>query len=484
MGIVDLIANSGKGGQTMPMRQLQMAQGEQVRQQTMADDKEQQRRQQYEDIGRSSATTDEYMNQLNAAGFRKEAQEYGKMHQSIEMDVQKIDKGKREEAKEEATHWANILSNVKNQEDYDRAIAFHMRKYKNSDLLDMINPKYNAKEIGMYRFSALSASEGIQKKEYQESELRNREIEQLGSIMAGRNDQQSYTQGREMFARLNPESELNNQIPETYSPNIAQSLTNLGRSSQEIQSLNETQRHNIATEGKKSGQRGTSQDERLLGIMRNSQIKIEKGQALTKDEEIDTLHAQWILTQPTLKTSPDGKIYQVDKPPLPWTYQGQPGAANEPLGQAQPGAINQPAGNDITLKPITEKNSTIRLRKKIGTAFSSIENIIGFINESEKMGDTVTGIVGSAKAELGGLARQAGIDVSPRAGELKQKLELLQAQLVEPLLNEKKITDAERETIKRLVGDVSAAQDSISLRSKIKVLAEELFRIDQSAEKR
>ncbi|MFV2055409.1 MAG: hypothetical protein ACC707_03035 [Thiohalomonadales bacterium] len=478
MGIVDLIANSGKGGQTMPMRQLQMAQGEQVRQQTAADNEAQQRRHQYEDIGRSSSTTEEYMSRLNAGGFKKEAQEYGQMHQKIEVEAQKIDKGKREEAKEESTHWANILSNVTNQKEYDSAIAFHMSKYKDSDLLDMINPKYNAKEIGMYRFGALSASEGIKKKEFQETEQKDREIQQLGTIMDGRNDQQSYAQGRDLFKRLNPESELNNQIPETYSPNAVQSLTNLGRTPQEVQSLNEKQRHNIAAEGKTTGQRGTSQDERLLGIMRDSQIKIGKGQSLTKDEEIDTLHAQWVLTQPTLKTSPDGKIYQVDKPPLPWTYQGQPGAANE---APQP---NQPAGNDITLKPITEKNTTIRLRKKIGTAFSSIESIIGFINESEKMGDTVTGIVGSAKAQLGGLARQAGIDVSPRAGELKQKLELLQAQLVEPLLNEKKITDAERETIKRLVGDVSAAQDSISLRSKIKVLAEELFRIDQSAEKR
>jgi hypothetical protein len=227
-----------------------------------------------------------------------------------------------------------------------------------------------------------------------------------------------------------------------------------------------------------AGPKGSSKDERLLATLRDAQLTIDSGQDLTPSQKIDALHAEWVLTQPKLQTSPDGKIYQVDRPPLPWKY------TDYLKGTKTTPTTKEPTSQKISLTPLTEKESIIRTRETVDNAFTKIESIVSLLNQAKAEGENVTGIVGSAKANFGGYARQAGIPVSDKSEELSKKFKWLQTQLTEPLLNEKKVTDAERAKVEQLVGGVTSAQDEVSMRNSLKELAQYLLYIDNSLKER
>lgn len=76
-------------------------------------------------------------------------------------------------------------------------------------------------------------------------------------------------------------------------------------------------------------------------------------------------------------------------------------------------------------------------------------------------GDNVSGIEGSLKASsLGSMLKQLGIPIDDEAAALKATMGIIQAQLTEPILNERKVTDTERKRIDQIVGTVSAGVDN------------------------
>ena len=94
------------------------------------------------------------------------------------------------------------------------------------------------------------------------------------------------------------------------------------------------------------------------------------------------------------------------------------------------------------------------------------------MNEAADAGETVTGVVGMGKRLVGGIARQAFGQgaISPASENLQRKLLTLQGQVGPILLNEKRLSETERERLRKIVGEVDAWTDETSLRESLKDL--------------
>lgn len=90
----------------------------------------------------------------------------------------------------------------------------------------------------------------------------------------------------------------------------------------------------------------------------------------------------------------------------------------------------------------------------------------------------VTGVSGAIKKH-GGVLRQFGIKVGTDVEEIDRAFRTLQLSVTEELLNEKRVTDTERATIRDLVGDISITKDSKSLVTSLKSLQSALNKIAQ-----
>ncbi len=100
-----------------------------------------------------------------------------------------------------------------------------------------------------------------------------------------------------------------------------------------------------------------------------------------------------------------------------------------------------------------------------------INDIAGMLNQAAEEGDIVTGVVGTAKRFGGGLARQAGVPVSPRAEGLSRSLERLQAIAGPTLLADSRLSDNERRRVEAIVGNIDPFTDDIALRQSLAELA-------------
>jgi len=91
------------------------------------------------------------------------------------------------------------------------------------------------------------------------------------------------------------------------------------------------------------------------------------------------------------------------------------------------------------------------------------DNLANAKNSRFLPGDDVSGIEGWTKGKFGGLIRQLTgglIDVGTGSITQKQSYEYLGSLLVPILLNEKKVTDQDRERVERIVGNLKAASDN------------------------
>lgn len=85
-------------------------------------------------------------------------------------------------------------------------------------------------------------------------------------------------------------------------------------------------------------------------------------------------------------------------------------------------------------------------------------------------GDNKTGIEGSLKANFGGLLRQFGIKVDDQAKDLNTNLQVLATRMIQPLLEEKKVTDTERAAVDRIIGRLDGLTDSQQIISNMQEL--------------
>lgn len=103
--------------------------------------------------------------------------------------------------------------------------------------------------------------------------------------------------------------------------------------------------------------------------------------------------------------------------------------------------------------------------KNLESAKTLMSDVRALIQSGEEDATPITGVPGAAKAKFGGLARQAGMPVSPKASLLRNKLETLKGIITPMLMNEKKVTDAERERIDRVVGNMDVWTDDVDIMS-------------------
>lgn len=162
--------------------------------------------------------------------------------------------------------------------------------------------------------------------------------------------------------------------------------------------------------------------------------------------------AQHILQNPQLRSGPGGELMTVT-PGLP-AFAGQ-----EPT-----------APKVDTVRPPSSKESP-------QAALSAISDVAGILNEAQAEGDTVTGVVGTAKRLGGGLARQAGVPVSPRAERLSRSLERLKAIVGPSILQDTRLSDSERKRIEQIVGGVDPQTDDVALRESLADLTRILSKI-------
>lgn len=122
------------------------------------------------------------------------------------------------------------------------------------------------------------------------------------------------------------------------------------------------------------------------------------------------------------------------------------------------------AGSGATkTRGLTVEQGKVDVRKALGT-LQEISKLL--MDPANKGGfNAITGVVGTAKRLSGGLARQALGEgaVSPAAANLQRLLLTLQAQVGPLILNEKKITDVERQRLNDIVGSVEPFMDDVEL---------------------
>jgi hypothetical protein len=112
----------------------------------------------------------------------------------------------------------------------------------------------------------------------------------------------------------------------------------------------------------------------------------------------------------------------------------------------------------------------------VNLPISTIRKISELLNDPG--GETITGVVGTAKRFGGGLARQAGIPVSDRAERLQRLLETLQGQMGPIILNEKRLSETERARLERIVGNVSPTMDEQALRTALADLVDFIVSVE------
>ena len=95
----------------------------------------------------------------------------------------------------------------------------------------------------------------------------------------------------------------------------------------------------------------------------------------------------------------------------------------------------------------------------------------------------VTGISGSVKKNAGFL-RQLGLEVGATTEQIDKKFKTLHMAVIEELLNEKRVTDPERASIRDVVGNISFFKDAESLLTSLENLEESLAIIEGRGGKR
>ena len=202
-----------------------------------------------------------------------------------------------------------------------------------------------------------------------------------------------------------------------------------------------------STESAQDSQNRSAFGNSATGLAFDSLLNIKNmkdaGQEPSQEQMNQAIAAEHILNKPRIITAPNG-----DKAIF------------------TPGV---PAGFSVSGESTESKLETLvpdeELGKKRSEGFSIIGNVVDLLEEAKKANEQITGIIGTAKARGGAsIARQFGANVSTRAEELDRNLKKLQATLGPVILQEKRLSDTERERLMDIVGGLNSKTDEPVLR--------------------
>ncbi|KKL15745.1 hypothetical protein LCGC14_2502520 [marine sediment metagenome] len=179
--------------------------------------------------------------------------------------------------------------------------------------------------------------------------------------------------------------------------------------------------------------------------------------------------ARHVLQTKQYRTTPAGDVVS-SVPGVPTGF-GAPSQAAPGQAAPRPGPVAPTVARGLTTE--------ISAKPKVDVSLpvSTIRKISELLNDPG--GETITGVVGTAKRLGGGLARQAGIPVSERAERLQRLLETLQGQMGPIILNEKRLSETERARLERIVGNVSPTMDEHALRSALADLVDFIVSVEE-----
>ena len=179
--------------------------------------------------------------------------------------------------------------------------------------------------------------------------------------------------------------------------------------------------------------------------------------------------ARHVLQTKQYRTTPAGDVVS-SVPGVPPGF-GAPSQAAPSQAVPQPGPVAPTVARGLTTE--------ISAKPKVDVSLpvSTIRKISELLNDPG--GETITGVVGTAKRLGGGLARQAGIPISERAERLQRLLETLQGQMGPIILNEKRLSETERARLERIVGNVSPTMDEQALRSALADLVDFIVSVEE-----
>lgn len=187
--------------------------------------------------------------------------------------------------------------------------------------------------------------------------------------------------------------------------------------------------------------------------------------------------ARHVLQQERITRGPEGVTSFT--PGLPPGFGGEPERRTRTQSVPEPEPLTrQPLGpENVTqtpgggeLRSITgprERQADRDFSRATQTSMETIERVVDLLEAAARDSETITGLAGTARNLGGGLTRQAGINVSPKAERLNALLTTLQGQLGPILLNEKRLSETERQRLREIVGNVSPTMDEVALRERL-----------------
>ena len=202
---------------------------------------------------------------------------------------------------------------------------------------------------------------------------------------------------------------------------------------------------------------GGSMQGRALSDLLKYKEALDTG-AMTPEIENRARVAAHVLQQKKFLRTPEGDLLETT-PGIPEGFP-IPGAANPKAG-ANPTAEQLGTGPTVSKAKLPQKDN-----QRVTMAMQAIDDAASLLEQANRSGETITGVVGQAKALGGGLARQAGVPVGDSARQLQAKLEEVKALAAPAVLGEggRTLSDADRRRLDKLVGSLDYSMDDVALR--------------------
>lgn len=197
---------------------------------------------------------------------------------------------------------------------------------------------------------------------------------------------------------------------------------------------------------------GNSMTGRMYEIIDQVEAMRQQGQPVPPDMQRQYTIAQHDLNKPRMVQSPEGTMYSYT-----------PGVPR--FGQTSR-ASDQTSGASNMKEVFPSQNA---LNKQ--NALRTMNEVLDILDAAEAKGEEVTGVTGAAKRLFAPIARQGGYEISPMAENLQRKLQILQGVMGPLILNEKRLSESERERLNQIIGSVDWRTDQTSLREMLKEMA-------------
>ena len=177
-----------------------------------------------------------------------------------------------------------------------------------------------------------------------------------------------------------------------------------------------------------------------------------------------------------------GKDHTQVDPLLTWKAQAAVHNANRILSMPGGGTMVKGLSPDLVSPPSKSRpddwyHASPKFRKAIKVTLGAVNRSIDLLAEAKRKGEDIAGAFGWLKAEFGGGARQLGYPITPLAENLAREFKIMQAINAKPLMQESRLSDAERKRVDDIVGKVSIWNDEVSLRNamgRLVILMQEL----------